>query len=88
MHLEINKNEVDSDDESSVNSSEMWDEMEENEKEYTEMKQKAIKLGFESAVNKKILVSVLITLCIGNFQTNTIPAFLPIFVDGHEWNLN
>ena len=38
MHLEINKNEDESDDDSSVNSSEMWDEMEENEKEYTEMK--------------------------------------------------
>ena len=55
---------------------------------YTEIKQNAIKRGFEAAVNKKILVSVLVTLCIGNFQTNTIPSFLPIFVNGHEWNLN
>ena len=66
MHLEQNK-QLSDEDFTSVDSSEMWDEIEENEKEYSEMKQKVIKLGFESAVNKKILISVLMTLCIGNF---------------------
>jgi len=64
----------------------MWDQLSDNEKEYDEIKEKVMKLGFQSAVNKKILFSVLITLCIGNFQTNTIPAFLPIFVHQHKWD--
>ena len=64
----------------------MWDQLSENEAEKEKIKQKVIKLEFKSTVNKKILFSVLITLCIGNFQTNTIPAFLPIFVAQHKWN--
>ena len=36
-------------------------------------------------MNRRILTSVLLTLGIGNFQTATFPAFLPIFINEHEW---
>ena len=43
------------------------------------------RFGFEEAMNRKILVGVLVVNAIGNLQKQTIPAFLPVHVQKAVW---
>jgi len=59
------------------------------DKRISDIEQEALDVGFDPATKKRILISCLSALCVGNMMLDNVYAFLPSYIkdrnEAHEW---